>query len=94
MQARIIEFATDKFFKALGKDKDDTNEFQSNLSSKFGNGSSSESEKHESEIQVEDDESSAMLSKKSGENLESSTDDIDGKNSFSENISPRCFAKS
>lgn len=100
MQARIIDFASDKFVKSLGKiDKEDVKSFYSTLSSKFGkeNGSSSKSVKKENENegrQIENEvevtsvgESSAMLNKKPEEIQESSTDDVDGKED-----SPRGFA--
>lgn len=99
MQARIIDFASDKFVKTLGKiDKDDVKKFYSSLSSKFGSSSKSDTKeeveasqrKNENEIEIEvtsEEESRAMLDKKPEAIQELSTDDIDGRED-----SPQGFA--
>src|SRR5690349_20457296 len=81
MQARIIDFASDKIVKSLGKiDKDDVKNIYSSLSSKFtkeGNSSKSVTVKEVNQIEsVKVDESSSKLF---NQPEESSFDDVDGR---------------
>ena len=83
MQARIIDFASDKIVKSLGKiDKDDVKNIYSSLSSKFtkeGNSSKSVTVKEENQIEsVNVDESSSKLINQPEESGDS-FDDVDGR---------------